>query len=185
MADLFLVNGSLYSQDPAFPHATAVAIRAGRIRAVGSDDEIRDLAGANAEVIDLEARRVLPALQDAHFHVHDWALGLGRLSLAGVHSLEELRQAVAGTARALPPGRWILGQGWDETHWDVTRTPTGADLDDVRAAMEDLASAFEPAELEGIAYELYEKFRPEIPGGKKGWGAKGELNLEYIRSLGE
>lgn len=131
MADLFLVNGSLYSQDPAFPHATAVAIRAGRIRAVGSDDEIRDLVGANAEVIDLEARRVLPALQDAHFHVHDWALGLGRLSLAGVHSLEELRQAVAGKARALPPGRWILGQGWDETHWDVTRTPTGADLDDV------------------------------------------------------
>jgi hypothetical protein len=61
----------------------------------------------------------------------------------------------------------------------------GADLDDVRAAMEDLAAAFEPGELEKMAYELYEKFRPEIPGGKKGWGAKGELNLEYIRSLRE
>jgi len=61
----------------------------------------------------------------------------------------------------------------------------GAELDDVRAAMEDLAAAFDPAELERIAFELYEKFRPEIPGGKKGWGAKGELNLEYIRSLRE
>jgi len=59
----------------------------------------------------------------------------------------------------------------------------GAALDDVRAAMEELASAFEPGELEEVAFELYEKFRPEIPGGKKGWGAKGELNLEYIRSL--
>lgn len=61
----------------------------------------------------------------------------------------------------------------------------GADLDDVRAAMEDLAAAFEPGELEKMAYELYEKFRPQIPGGKKGWGAKGELNLEYVRSLRE
>ncbi len=59
----------------------------------------------------------------------------------------------------------------------------GSALDDVRSAMKDLASAYGPAELEDVAYELYEKFRPEIPGGKKGWGAKGELNLEYIRSL--
>jgi len=59
----------------------------------------------------------------------------------------------------------------------------GPALDDVRSAMEDLASAFGPGELEEVAYELYEKFRPEIPGGKKGWGAKGELNLEVIRSL--
>jgi len=59
----------------------------------------------------------------------------------------------------------------------------GADLDDVRAAMEELASAFEPDDLEEVAYELYEKFRPEIPGGKKGWGAKGELNLDKIREL--
>jgi predicted amidohydrolase YtcJ len=131
MADLFLINGNLYSQDPAYPRATAVAIRAGRIRAVGDDDEIRSLAGPKAQVIDLEGRRVLPAFQDAHFHLYDWALGLDRLSLAGTRSLEDLRQLVAGKARILSSGPWILGQGWDETHWDVTRTPTRADLDDV------------------------------------------------------
>lgn len=59
----------------------------------------------------------------------------------------------------------------------------GSALDDVRAAMEELASAFGPRELEDRAYELYEKFRPEIPGGKKGWGAKGDLDLACIRSL--
>jgi hypothetical protein len=59
----------------------------------------------------------------------------------------------------------------------------GAALDDVRAAMEDLASTYSPADLEEVAFELYEQFRPEIPAGKKGWGAKGELNLDYIRSL--
>ena len=57
------------------------------------------------------------------------------------------------------------------------------DLDDVRSAMEKLAKAFTPEQLENEAYGLYEKFRPEIPEGTKGWGAKGELDLEYIRSL--
>jgi hypothetical protein len=59
------------------------------------------------------------------------------------------------------------------------------DLEDARAAMEKLAKAFTPKQLESKAYSLYEKFRPEIPEGKKGWGARGELDLEYIRSLGE
>jgi hypothetical protein len=57
------------------------------------------------------------------------------------------------------------------------------DLDDARAAMEKLAKAYTPKQLEKEAYGLYEKFRPEIPEGTKGWGAKGELDLDYIRSL--
>jgi hypothetical protein len=57
------------------------------------------------------------------------------------------------------------------------------DLDDTRAAMEKLAKAYPPKQLEKKAYDLYEKFRPQIPEGTKGWGAKGELDLDYIRSL--
>jgi|SRR5687767_4778718 len=59
----------------------------------------------------------------------------------------------------------------------------GEDLNDARAAMEKLAKAYTPKQLESKAYDLYEKFRPEIPEGKKGWGAKGELDLDYITSL--
>jgi hypothetical protein len=59
------------------------------------------------------------------------------------------------------------------------------DLEDTRAAMETLAKAYTPKQLESKAYDLYEKFRPEIPEGTKGWGAKGELDLNYIRSLAE
>jgi hypothetical protein len=61
----------------------------------------------------------------------------------------------------------------------------GENLDDARAAMKKLAKAYTPKQLESKAYTLYEKFRPEIPEGKKGWGAKGELDLDYIRSLAE
>ena len=59
------------------------------------------------------------------------------------------------------------------------------DLEDARKAMKKLAKAYTPKQLESKAYTLYEKFRPEIPEGKKGWGAKGELDLDYIRSLAE
>ena len=59
----------------------------------------------------------------------------------------------------------------------------GEDYEEARAAMEKLAKAYTPKQLESKAYGLYEKFRPEIPEGKKGWGAKGELDLEYILSL--
>jgi hypothetical protein len=59
----------------------------------------------------------------------------------------------------------------------------GEALEDVRAAMQELAVSYEPDELAKQAYALYEKFRPEIPEGKKGWGAAGDLDLDRIRSL--
>ena len=60
----------------------------------------------------------------------------------------------------------------------------GNDLPATRGAMADLAAAFEPEDLAASAYSLYEQFRPDIPPGRRGWGAKGELKLDLIRSLG-
>ena len=60
----------------------------------------------------------------------------------------------------------------------------GDDLASVRDAMASLAAGFEPEDLAEAAYSLYERFRPKIPPGKRGWGAKGTLDLGLIRSLG-
>jgi hypothetical protein len=59
----------------------------------------------------------------------------------------------------------------------------GAALEPARAAMRALARAFEPDDLAGRAFELYEAFRPAIPAGTRGWGARGTLDLGLIRSL--
>ena len=59
----------------------------------------------------------------------------------------------------------------------------GASLKTAREAMEELAAAFRPEALEEVAYGLYEKFRPSIAPGKRGWGQKGELDLDFVRSL--
>lgn len=61
----------------------------------------------------------------------------------------------------------------------------GDDLEDARTAMEVLVKAYKPKQLKTEAYSLYEKFRPKIPEGTKGWGAKGDLDLDYVRSLAE
>ncbi len=59
----------------------------------------------------------------------------------------------------------------------------GDALEDVSMAMLDLAKSLPPSQLAEKAYGLYEKFRPEIPPGKKGWGASGKLDLDLIRKM--
>ncbi len=59
----------------------------------------------------------------------------------------------------------------------------GAQLAEVRAALEGLAQAYPPQELERHAYALYEQFRPVVPEGTRGWGAAGELNLDHIQEM--
>jgi hypothetical protein len=56
----------------------------------------------------------------------------------------------------------------------------GSRLDEVRAAMEELAARLPPEELDRTGFRLYEAFRPEVPEGTRGWGAKGELHLPRI-----
>jgi len=59
----------------------------------------------------------------------------------------------------------------------------GEALESVRKSMEELSGAFSPKELAVRAFSLYEHFRPQIPEGVRGWGAKGELDLDRIRTL--
>jgi hypothetical protein len=59
----------------------------------------------------------------------------------------------------------------------------GEALESVRKAMDELCHAFSPKELATLAFSLYERFRPKIPEGVRGWGAKGELDLDLIRDL--
>ena len=65
------------------------------------------------------------------------------------------------------------------------REKFGPALEDVQRAMRGLAQTIEPKELNDKAFSLYERFRPHIPEGLRGWGAKGELNLKLIRDLAE
>ncbi|HSJ55302.1 MAG TPA: amidohydrolase, partial [Anaerolineae bacterium] len=109
-------------------------IREDRFLALGDDAAIRAMARPHTRVIDMEKRRVLPGLTDAHFHYRKWALGRHQLLLAGATSLSDLRERLAQRARETPPGHWIVATGWSESRWPEPRMPNRSDLDDITPA---------------------------------------------------
>jgi predicted amidohydrolase YtcJ len=127
--DLILINGNIRTQDMDRPFAEAVAAGRGRILAAGDDEEIRSLGGPDTRIVDLRGRLCLPGLMDSHFHFYDWAMRRLQLTLADVASFRELLNRVSAAVRDTGPGRWILGQGWNEADWPEHRMPTRDDLD--------------------------------------------------------
>jgi predicted amidohydrolase YtcJ len=111
-ADLAFVNGAVYTLDASRPSARSVAVRDGRIAAVGTDDEIRDLVGPRTEVIDLKGRMLLPGFQDAHVHPPPGGLEMLRCNLSDAFSLPDYERIVDGYAATHPEEGWILGGGW-------------------------------------------------------------------------
>jgi predicted amidohydrolase YtcJ len=128
-ADLVLTGGTVVTLDPARPRATAVAVRGGRIVRVGTDAEVRALAGPATKRIDLAGGTAVPGLADAHVHVESLGESLESLSLTGAASLEEALERIRGAAAALPPGEWLRGRGWDHTRWPGQQFPTARALD--------------------------------------------------------
>ena len=131
MPNLILFNGNLHTQDENYPNASAIALRDGRILAVGSDAEMLAFAQEKTEKIDLGGRRVLPGLTDSHIHFYEWALLLQVVMLDGVGSLAEMQARVRDAVKDADAGAWIIGQGWNQDIWDAPSTPTKADLDEI------------------------------------------------------
>ncbi len=132
-AELVLYNGHVYTMDPSEGRVGAVAVAGNRIAAVGDDAAMRALLGPGGQAIDLEGRAVVPGLIDAHVHFGWCAIAAGqkRLDLDNVPTKAKAVAQVAERARALPPGRWILGGGWNQNVWPEPVMPTAADLDAV------------------------------------------------------
>jgi predicted amidohydrolase YtcJ len=140
-AELIVYNARLATCDPSRARARALATWKGRVFAVGSDDEIRELAGPGTKVVDLGGRFVCPGFTDCHTHLTQWALlASGRtVNLEGARSLEEALGRVAEAVPKVPRGRWLRGRGWDRNRWPGQEFPTAADLDRVTG---DIPAAF-------------------------------------------
>jgi predicted amidohydrolase YtcJ len=112
------------------PPATAVAVRRGRIVAVGSDDEIRDLAGGKAETVPLGGRPLLPGFQDAHVHPVFAGITMLRCDLDGAEDLDGALARIRAYAQAHPDREWIDGSGW-RMEWFPGGNPSRELLDQV------------------------------------------------------
>lgn len=107
-ADVVYVNARVWTGDSLAPAAEALAVRDGRLMAVGSDATVRALAGAATRVVDLGGKRVVPGFIDAHWHLPT----ASRADLVDAGSAQEIVKRLQRWAAKLPKGAWVVGRGW-------------------------------------------------------------------------
>ncbi len=121
--DWILTNATVWAGGPNSPgdasglEGGALALRDGKILAVGPEDEVRNLKGRDTALFPMEGRFVMPGFVDAHVHLLVGGLQLFRVDLRGVSTREEFMQRVGDRTRTTPPGEWILGGGWNQEDW--------------------------------------------------------------------
>jgi len=116
-ADLILLNGNVVTLNPDQPVAQAIAIKGDRILYVGTNDDVKKLAGINTRLIDLEGQFTMPGIIDAHAHFLGIGFARQRLDLSTVQSWDEVIGVVAEAVKQTPKGQWILGRGWHQEKW--------------------------------------------------------------------
>lgn len=126
MTGILLINPLIYTLDQHQPTATAIAIEAGRILAVGNTDFLLSEFGDRFQVEDLHHQVILPGLTDAHLHLQLYALELDQVDCETT-TYAECLQHLAKRAQSTPPGEWILGHNWNQNAWN-DGTPNADDL---------------------------------------------------------
>ena len=122
-ADLVLYNGKVVSVDPTVPDGEAVAVREGRILAVGTDAEIDAYIGPDTEVIDLAGQLAVPGFIDSHVHFSGIGTSKLQLNLMDVANWDEVVEMVAAAVAEAEPGELITGRGGHQEKWDRVPEP--------------------------------------------------------------
>lgn len=123
-ATLILFNGNIFTADSLHPRATAIAVGGERILAVGSDDDIKKLAGPKTDMTDLQGAFVMPGFIEGHGHFSSLGRSLLNLNLLHTQSWQEITGMVAEKVKTAKPGDWIEGRGWHQEKWTVSPGPT-------------------------------------------------------------
>lgn len=129
-----LYNGRIWTQSPASPRVSALALIGERIVATGSDADMLALAGPDTARDDLGGGHVIPGLTDAHVHWAGTSCSLQEVDVFELPSKEAALARVADRVRSSAPGAWITGYGWSQDFWPESHFPTAADLDGVASA---------------------------------------------------
>jgi len=125
--DLIVYHAKIYTVDKSFSTAEAMAVKAGKIVAVGTTNEIQR-AYVASETYDAGGKYIYPGFIDAHAHFVNYALGLQTANLVGTKSWYEVLKKLQAFAQTNSEG-WLVGRGWDQNDWPVQEFPTRQALD--------------------------------------------------------
>lgn len=127
-ADIVLHNAHVYTLDPQFTTAQALAIGNGNILQVGSNEEIINAFTA-PQTLNLRGAYVYPGFYDAHCHLLRYAQQLGEVHLFGLPSFEAVIAKIAAHKQNNPTVKAIIGRGWNQTLWQPALMPDKTQLD--------------------------------------------------------
>jgi predicted amidohydrolase YtcJ len=136
-ADIIYIHANIYTgvvSDSSFhavQRAEAMAVRADKLIAVGSESDVTKLRGPQTNVIDLHGKFVMPGFNDAHMHLTEAGFKKLTVDLTGARSLQEFQERLRKRLDTTPRQEWITGSGWDETLWQGSKLPTRWDIDEV------------------------------------------------------
>ena len=130
-ADIIVLHGRVYTENPQQPWAQAVAIYRGKIVAVGDDPEIERRRGMGTKVINAGGKLVLPGFVDCHIHFIDGSFSLGRVNLEGAKDPADIQKRLREYAAEHPGDDWILGRGWNYAMFGPEALPNKKYLDEL------------------------------------------------------
>ena len=175
-ADLILHNGKIVTVDRQFSIQQAVAIRSGKIVAVGPDSSVlQSERGPKTELIDLHGRTVLPGLVDAHVHALEAGLSEYRGPIPPLDSFQSVQAYIRQKAEKTPKGEWIVVPRTFPTRLKEMRMPA-RDLLDVDKDHPVLFDASYVVILNSYALKKcgIDRNTPNPPGGEVVKDANGE-----------
>lgn len=111
-AETIITNAKVYTVNASQPWAEAVAIREGRILAVGTTKTVLRHKASQTQVIDAGGRLVLPGFMDSHVHFVSGSANLGMIDLAGTKTVEEIQIRIRAFVQENPNEVWVQGRGW-------------------------------------------------------------------------
>jgi predicted amidohydrolase YtcJ len=130
-ADTVLVNAHIYTVNPKQPWAQALAIRDGKLLAIGTDRTIARYRGKSTKVIDAKGRLVLPGFTDCHAHFLDGSFTLQEVNLDDASTIAEIVKRVKAYAAVHPKDPWLLGRGWIYPVFGPSGLPDKKYLDEI------------------------------------------------------
>jgi predicted amidohydrolase YtcJ len=129
--DTILHNANIFTSNPGQAKAQAIALSNGKIVAVGSNDDILNLAGSATQKINIAGKTITPGFIDAHSHPASSGLRHLRSVDCDLRSIKAIQEAIKAKADNASPGDWVLGFKYDDTKTIEGRYITRYDLDEV------------------------------------------------------
>jgi len=127
--EILVFGGTIITMDAGNPEIEAMLVREGKIEAVGSLSELESRF-PEAQKYDVNGKTVLPGFIDSHTHVYELGVNMRKADLNKTETVGEMIERLKKFYPAPPPGKWLIGDGWDEGEWATKGYPDRKELDE-------------------------------------------------------